>query len=85
MAIAGFQNPQDTFATTGEKLAFSSNAFLHFYRLNASLKGHEIVVASSNNKAVENVSKELPLCLPSARGEAGHPASHFLSVARSLS
>ncbi len=61
MAMVGFQNPQDAFATTGEKLAFGSNAFLHFYRLNASLKGHEIVVASSNNKAVENVSKELPL------------------------
>lgn len=61
VAMASFQNPQDAFATTGEKLSFGSNAFLHFYRLNASLKGHEIVVASSNNKAVENVSKELPL------------------------
>lgn len=60
-AMSGFNKPQDAFSTTGEKLAFGSNAFLHFYRLHASLKGHEIVVASSNNKAVENVSKELPL------------------------
>ncbi|MDI9220272.1 AAA domain-containing protein [Pantoea sp. EA-12] len=60
-AMSGFNKPQDAFSTTGEKLAFGSNAFLHFYKLHASLKGHEIVVASSNNKAVENVSKELPL------------------------
>lgn len=60
-AMAGFENPQDAFSTTGEKLAFGSNSFLQFYRLHDSLKGHEIVVASSNNKAVENVSKELPL------------------------
>lgn len=60
-AMAGFENPQDAFSTTGEKLAFGSNSFLHFYRLHDSLKGHEIVIASSNNRAVENVSKELPL------------------------
>lgn len=60
-AMVGFEKPLDAFSNTGEKLAFGSNAFLHFYRLDASLKGHEIVIASSNNKAVENVSKELPL------------------------
>ncbi len=68
-AMAGFDRPQDAFSTTGEKLAFGSNAFLHFYRLDASLKGHEIVVASSNNKAVENVSKELPLKEANGRHE----------------
>lgn len=76
-AMAGFQNPQDAFSTTGEKLAFGSNAFLHFYRIDALLKGHEIVVASSNNKAVENVSKELPL--KEANGRNGEMA-YFRSI-----
>ncbi|ELY1863050.1 DNA helicase [Serratia marcescens] len=68
-AMSRFNKPQDAFSTTGEKLAFGSNAFLHFYKLHASLKGHEIVVASSNNKAVENVSKELPLKEANGRHE----------------
>ena len=59
-AMAAFDDPEQAFTPSGEKLGFGGNAFLHLYRLDPSLKGHEIVVASSNNNAVENVSRELP-------------------------
>jgi hypothetical protein len=59
-AMAAFADPLAAFTTTGQKTAAGDRAFLHLYRLDDSLKGHEVLVASSNNKAVENVSKELP-------------------------
>lgn len=58
-ALYAFKNTDDAFEHAGQmKLG---NGFVHLYRLNKTLRGHEIVVASTNNKAVENVSKELPL------------------------
>ena len=42
------------------------------------LKGHEILVASSNNKAVENVSKEPPAA--KAIGRSPNDMSYFRSV-----
>jgi len=59
-AMARFDDPTAAFKTTGQKIAAGDRAFLHLYSLDGSLKGHEVLVASSNNKAVENVSKELP-------------------------
>lgn len=59
-AMVAFGDPLDAFTTTGQRVSVGERAFLHLYRLDDSLKGHEILVASSNNKAVENVSKELP-------------------------
>ncbi|HEV7669625.1 MAG TPA: ATP-binding protein [Thermoanaerobaculia bacterium] len=58
-AMARFDDPADAFSASGEKLT-SGAASLHLYRLDKKLKGFEIVVASSNNKAVENVSAALP-------------------------
>lgn len=58
-AMASFDDPVQAFAHSGEKLKAGS-AWLHLYRLNPKLKGFEMLVASSNNKAVENVSAELP-------------------------
>lgn len=58
-ALCAFESTNDAFKHAGQmKLG---NGFVHLYKLDDSLRGHEIVVASTNNKAVENVSKELPL------------------------
>ncbi|HLO76379.1 MAG TPA: DEAD/DEAH box helicase [Magnetospirillum sp.] len=58
-AIAKFDDPEKAFTHSGEKLRAGAG-WLHLYRLDAHIKGFEILVASSNNKAVENVSAELP-------------------------
>ncbi|WP_101757287.1 DEAD/DEAH box helicase [Oceanicoccus sp. KOV_DT_Chl] len=57
-ALFEFKDAEDAFEHAGKmKLG---NSFVHLYKLDGSLRGHEVLVASSNNKAVENVSKELP-------------------------
>ncbi|HYJ87584.1 MAG TPA: AAA domain-containing protein [Pyrinomonadaceae bacterium] len=58
-AMAKFDDPELAFNHSGQQLRVS-NSWLHLYQLDASLRGFEMVVASSNNKAVENVSAELP-------------------------
>ncbi len=57
--MVGFDDPQQAFTHSGEKVK-AGQAWLHLYRVDPRLKGFEILVASSNNKAVENVSAELP-------------------------
>ena len=57
--LAKFNDPEDAFKHSGVKKKIG-NAFLHLYDLDKSITGHEMIVASSNNKAVENVSSELP-------------------------
>ncbi len=58
-AMAEFEDPETAFEHSGQKLKAGAG-WLHMYRLNPALRGYEMVVASSNNKAVENVSAELP-------------------------
>ena len=57
-SMVSFDDPEAAFSHRGK--VRRGNAFLHLYDLDQSLCGHEILVASSNNAAVENVSKELP-------------------------
>lgn len=54
-----FDDPADAFTDSGEKMK-AGQGWLYFYELDKKLQGFEIVIASSNNKAVENVSAELP-------------------------
>lgn len=58
-ALAAFDDPEKAFKHSGQKIKIGS-AFCHLYRLDDTVKGHEMLVASSNNKAVENISKEMP-------------------------
>jgi hypothetical protein len=60
LAMAAFDQPERAFTASGEKVKAGDKAFFHLYALAPTLKGHEVLVASSNNKAVENVSTELP-------------------------
>ena len=54
-----FNRPSQAFTTTSQILQ-RSGAKITLHKLDERLKGFEMVVASSNNKAVENVSAELP-------------------------
>ncbi len=58
-AMAAFEDPSRAFEK--DPLPEDGPVVRRPWRLHPSLRGHEVLVASSNNKAVENVSKELPL------------------------
>jgi hypothetical protein len=58
-AMAKFDDPSKAFKYTDHRIK-AGNAWLYLYELDESLKGFEILIASSNNKAVENISAELP-------------------------
>ncbi|WP_033069425.1 DEAD/DEAH box helicase [Thalassospira australica] len=55
-----FNRPSQAFTPTREILQ-RSGAKITLHKLDERLKGFEMVVTSSNNKAVENVSAELPV------------------------
>ena len=78
LAMAAFDDPEKAFTPSGEKMSAGEKAFFHLYSLAPSLKGHEILVASSNNRAVENVSRELPAT--KAVGRPLEELTYFRSV-----
>lgn len=79
--MAEFEDPRTAFTKTG--LTFtSSGAKIELRRVHERLRGFEVVVASSNNGAVENVSRELPRAEAVAH-EAPTPR-YFSSVATAV-
>jgi energy-coupling factor transporter ATP-binding protein EcfA2 len=58
-AMCAFDNPSSAFIGSGEKFAAGRGGF-ELNKLDERLKGFEILIASSNNNAVQNVSAELP-------------------------
>jgi AAA domain len=77
LAMAAFDDPQEAFTASGERWTFGGPGYFHLYKLDPSLRGHEILVASSNNKAVENVSRELPAAKAIGRPDE---LSYFKSI-----
>jgi len=59
MVMSEFKRPSSAFIPTNQSFQ-RSGAKIVLHKLDDRLKGFEMVVASSNNKAVENVSAELP-------------------------
>ena len=80
-AMAAFGDPQEAFS----HVAPMSNRGVrnHLYRLDESLLGHEIVVASSNNRAVENISREIPE-VGAVADDFEPPLRYFASVSDAI-
>lgn len=77
-ALIGFENPKTAFTKTNRSVPAGS-AFYSISLMNPSLRGFELLVASSNNRAVENVSLELPQTKSVEDG-----IHYFPSIAKSL-
>lgn len=74
--LIGFDDPADAFEHAGQMRM--GQAFCNLYKIDDRIKGYEVLVSSSNNKAVENVSKELP-------GKSALPDDCLLDYFRTVS
>ena len=79
--MATYTDPENAFTNSKQRVK-KGQAFLWMYELDEKLRGFEIVVASSNNKAVENVSAELPGLAAVANG--AFPKGYFKTVSDTL-
>jgi len=81
LVLTDYKNPEEAFTHSGK--IRTGNAFTHLYDLDKRLLGHEIVVASSNNKAVENISKDIP-GIDEITDDFSEPLRFFSTVADCL-
>ncbi|RMB01493.1 DEAD/DEAH box helicase [Eilatimonas milleporae] len=79
-AMCKFRDPENAFTASGEKTRSGGKGFWHIYELDKHIKGHEILVASSNNSAVENISHELP----DQRAISSDQAQYFKTVSDAI-
>ncbi|WP_170288180.1 DEAD/DEAH box helicase [Marilutibacter maris] len=79
-AMCSFDDPARAFSDSGQRLKLGSES-ANLYGVNRDLKGFEILVASSNNGAVENISAELP-AQSAVASDAG--LSYFKALAEEL-
>lgn len=76
-AMALLDDPEKAFRHIGQTQM--GQIYIHLYTLDDPLRGFEIMVASSNNKAVENISKEIP-ALDAIADDFTSPLRYFSSI-----
>lgn len=83
-ALASFARPSDAFIGT-QHIKNKSGYRRKVHRLHESLRGFEMVIASSNNGAVENISLEIPVLSKEVIAPAfGDAARYFPEIATRL-
>jgi flagellar biosynthesis GTPase FlhF len=80
-ALLKFDDPSMAFTRTVHKIS-AGKGWLYVYKIDESLKGFEILISSSNNKAVENLSAELPNL--SSIADDAHELRYFSVIAEAL-
>lgn len=79
--LVRFENPSDAFKE-GPAIK-TGKGYSKAYLVAPNLIGHEIVVSSSNNKAVENITKELP-SLAALAQDFEKPLRYFSSISDAI-
>jgi hypothetical protein len=82
-ALTAFDDPTAAFTHQRGCQLRTGQGYTHLYRLDSRLIGYEIVVASSNNKAVENISREIP-SIDAITPELQPPLRYFAPIADRL-
>lgn len=81
LAMAKFDKPVQAFSHVASMK--TGQGFTHLYKLDDNLLDHEIVVASSNNKAVENISREIP-AKKAISDDLSPPVQYFQSISDAI-
>jgi hypothetical protein len=82
-ALSTFDDPAMAFTHQRGCQLRTGQAYTQLYQLDSRLIGYEIVVASSNNKAVENISREIP-SIDAITPELQPPLRYFAPIADRL-